>query len=65
MSTVVVSIPLGATGSVSVSESAGKVSIVLSEDAGALVKLLADGTSNATLKAILEAAAAAISALPA
>lgn len=63
----IVQIPLGANGAISLTESAGKINLSITEalDIGALIKNLADNTTNATLKVILTEAAAAIEALPA
>jgi len=78
--TSLVTAPLGSTGSVSVTESAGVVTLTLNENitnigiqAGLTVSLSgatllnawAAGTANATLKAILAEAATLIAALPA
>lgn len=79
MSTLV-SQPLGTTGTVLVSESAGSITVDLKEafaqygiaaelsvsvSSVAVVNAIAAATNNATLKAILSEAAALLAALPA
>lgn len=74
-----VNTPLGTTGSLSVTESAGVITITLNENLASLgltagvnvgisgatlLKAWADGTTNATLKAVLAEAATLVAALP-
>lgn len=80
MTTTIVAMPLGTTGNLSVTESAGVLSVDLTEallaggikaqlkldiGASALFTAVAASTTNATLKAIMTEAAAIAAAIPA
>lgn len=80
MTQTIVSTPIGSTGSLTVTESAGVLTLNFSEalldggiklnvsadlGAAALLTLISDATSNATLKAALAEAAKLVAALPA
>jgi hypothetical protein len=65
MPQTLLTLPIGTTGNLSITESAGTVTISFSENAAKLLTALATSQTNTTLKDVLSAIAAYATALPA